>query len=86
MGFSETRFIVDGANGVGASKLSQLQKFIPELKLDIRNSGMEGDGLLNDLVGADFVQKERAFPRNFAYPNDLDQRSPFYQHNLYSNL
>jgi hypothetical protein len=53
-----------------------LQKFIPELKLEIRNSGMEDSGLLNDLVGADFVQKERAFPRNFTNLNDQDQRLP----------
>lgn len=67
-------FIVDGANGVGASKLSQLQSLIQDLKLDIRNSVIEGEGVLNDFVGADFVQKERVFPRGFGNPNDLARR------------
>ena len=74
---TEKGFIIDGANGVGATKLVELQKFIPELKLDIMNYGMEGNGLLNDHVGADFVQNKNAFPQNFAYSNVQDQRLPY---------
>lgn len=67
-------FIVDGANGVGASKLSKLQRLVQNLKLDIRNSGTEGEGLLNELVGADYVQKERKFPQGFGHSSDLAKR------------
>lgn len=67
-------FIVDGANGVGASKLLELQCLVQELKLDIRNRGTEGEGLLNELVGADFVQKERKFPCGFGHSRELGRR------------
>ncbi|KAI5062150.1 hypothetical protein GOP47_0022689 [Adiantum capillus-veneris] len=67
-------FIVDGANGVGASKLSRLQGIVKDLKLDIRNSGGEAEGLLNELVGADYVQKERKFPRHFGHLSELAKR------------
>jgi len=56
---------VDAANGVGASKLLLLQKITRSLRLQVRNSGLEGEGLLNDGVGADFVQKEKIPPRGF---------------------
>lgn len=66
--------IVDAANGVGASKLAQLQKLTPSLKLTIRNKGEEGEGLLNDGVGADFVQKEKVPPQGFGVPADILKR------------
>ncbi|KAH7438381.1 hypothetical protein KP509_04G012400 [Ceratopteris richardii] len=62
--------IVDGANGVGAMKLSGLQAIIPNVQLNVRNCGSEG-GILNELVGADYVQKERKFPQNFGHASDL---------------
>lgn len=46
--------VVDCANGVGAPKLKMLQQQLPELRLDLRNSG---SGPLNGSCGADFVQK-----------------------------
>lgn len=66
--------IVDTANGVGASKLAQLQKLTPSLNLTIRNKGEEGDGSLNDGVGADFVQKEKVPPQGFGIPADILKR------------
>lgn len=71
---SSKGLIVDGANGVGASKLLQLQNLTPDLCLDIRNSGQEGEGVLNEHVGADFVQKEKAFPRGFGNLSELGRR------------
>lgn len=62
--------IVDAANGVGAEKLLQLLKITPSLRLQVRNSGFEGEGLLNDGVGADFVQKEKIPPRGFEVLSD----------------
>lgn len=52
---------VDCANGVGAQKL---QLMVPELaklglQLQLYNAG---EGRLNHLCGADYVQKEQAFP------------------------
>ncbi|MCO5558686.1 hypothetical protein L7F22_012272 [Adiantum nelumboides] len=67
-------FIVDGANGVGARKLLKLQGVVQDLKLDIRNCGAEGEGLLNELVGADYVQKEKKFPSGFGHPSELLKR------------
>ena len=45
---------MDCANGVGASKLKALQRYLPELRMDLRNGG---SGPLNGDCGADFVQK-----------------------------
>ncbi|KAG0609605.1 hypothetical protein M758_7G000100 [Ceratodon purpureus] len=66
--------IVDAANGVGADKLFQLQKVTPSLRVQVRNSGLEGEGLLNDGVGADFVQKEKIPPRGFDASSDSSKR------------
>ena len=66
--------IVDAANGVGASKLIQLQEVTPSLKLQVRNCGTEGEGLLNDGVGADFVQKEKIPPGGFTVLKDVSKR------------
>lgn len=57
--------VVDGANGVGAKKLYTLQQFLEGIQVNIRNSGGEGEGGLNDRVGADFVQKEKIAPCGF---------------------
>lgn len=57
--------VVDGANGVGAKKLYTLQQFLEGIEVNIRNSGREGEGGLNESVGADFVQKEKITPSGF---------------------
>ncbi|XP_042482270.1 phosphoacetylglucosamine mutase [Macadamia integrifolia] len=55
---------VDGANGVGGEKLEELKKLLKGLVIQVHNSGKEG-GILNDKVGADYVQKEKVVPRGF---------------------
>lgn len=57
--------IVDGANGVGGEKLEVVKKTLSSLVIQIRNSGREGEGVLNQGVGADFVQKEKIVPSGF---------------------
>ncbi|GMH22613.1 hypothetical protein Nepgr_024456 [Nepenthes gracilis] len=56
--------IVDGANGVGGEKLEVLKELCDDLVIDIRNSSKTG-GMLNEGVGADFVQKEKVVPCGF---------------------
>ncbi|KAF5185486.1 Phosphoacetylglucosamine mutase [Thalictrum thalictroides] len=58
--------IVDGANGVGGEKLEELKKSVKSLVIEVRNSGKEGEGILNERVGADFVQKEKFAPLGFS--------------------
>ncbi|CAK9172647.1 unnamed protein product [Ilex paraguariensis] len=58
-----TKLIVDGSNGVGGEKLEILMKMLTGLNMDIRNSGKEG--VLNEGVGADYVQKEKVVPCSF---------------------
>lgn len=65
------KLIVDGANGVGGEKLQVLKKVLHGLDIQIRNSGKEG--VLNEEVGADYVQKEKVVPRGFA-PADAGMR------------
>jgi len=65
------KVIVDAANGVGGEKLVVLKKVLQFLDLEIRNSGKEG--VLNEEVGADYVQKEKVVPRGFA-PADAGTR------------
>lgn len=65
------KVIVDGANGVGGEKLVVIKKVLQFLDLEIRNSGKEG--VLNEEVGADYVQKEKVVPRGFA-PADAGTR------------
>ncbi|KAL7162269.1 hypothetical protein ACSBR2_042700 [Camellia fascicularis] len=55
--------VVDGANGVGGEKLEALKRILDGFDIEIRNSGQEG--VLNDGVGADFVQKEKVAPHGF---------------------
>lgn len=61
----DSKLIVDGANGVGGTKLSVLQNSLNGLMIEIRNTGEEG-GVLNEGVGADYVQKEKAVPLGFS--------------------
>ncbi|GFP99631.1 phosphoacetylglucosamine mutase [Phtheirospermum japonicum] len=57
------KLIVDGADGVGGEKLEKLKTKLSNLTIDIRNYG---DGVLNEGVGADYVQKEKFVPRGFS--------------------
>nr|XP_011465184.1 PREDICTED: phosphoacetylglucosamine mutase isoform X2 [Fragaria vesca subsp. vesca] len=59
------KLVVDGANGVGGEKLETLKKMFNGLVIDVRNSGKEG-GVLNEGVGADYVQKEKVAPSGFS--------------------
>ncbi|XP_019197171.1 PREDICTED: phosphoacetylglucosamine mutase [Ipomoea nil] len=60
--FGNDKVIVDGADGVGGEKLEELKKLLSEICIEVRN---HGDGVLNDGVGADFVQKDKIVPRGF---------------------
>ncbi|CAL4952390.1 unnamed protein product [Urochloa decumbens] len=67
------KLIVDGANGIGGVKLEQIKAELSGLDIIVRNSGKEGEGILNHLCGADFVQKERVTPHGFG-PEDVGVR------------
>lgn len=60
----DNQLVVDGANGVGGQKLEMLKEMLNGLAIEIRNSG-KGEGVLNEGVGADFVQKEKIVPLGF---------------------
>ncbi|TKY70737.1 Phosphoacetylglucosamine mutase [Spatholobus suberectus] len=60
----DDKVVVDGANGVGGVKLKELGKLLNALVIEVRNSGEDG-GVLNDGVGADYVQKEKVVPHGF---------------------
>lgn len=64
------KLIVDGADGVGGDKLCTLQKMFNDLCIEVRNCG---SGVLNEGVGADYVQKEKIAPRGFG-PADVGIR------------
>eukprot|EP00897_Mesotaenium_endlicherianum_P002918 jgi/Mesen1/2654/ME000167S01806 len=68
--------LADGANGVGALKLEELSALVrgSGLLLEVRNRGREGEGALNDGVGADFVQKEQRLPAGFSPQRDCNRR------------
>ncbi|CAN0910040.1 Phosphoacetylglucosamine mutase [Linum grandiflorum] len=59
---ADNKLVVDGANGVGGEKLEGLAKSLDGLNIEIRNSGK---GVLNEGVGADYVQKEKILPLEF---------------------
>uniref|UniRef100_A0A7N0U3S4 Phosphoacetylglucosamine mutase n=1 Tax=Kalanchoe fedtschenkoi TaxID=63787 RepID=A0A7N0U3S4_KALFE len=59
------KLIVDGANGVGGEKLETYGALFDALPIDLRNSG-KGGGVLNEGVGADYVQKEKIVPSGFS--------------------
>ncbi|GKD51665.1 hypothetical protein Tco_1280641, partial [Tanacetum coccineum] len=61
------KLIVDCSNGVGGEKLQVLKEKLNWLDVEIRNSGKEG--VLNEGVGADFVQKEKVVPQGFGPPD-----------------
>ncbi|KAG0535919.1 hypothetical protein BDA96_03G019300 [Sorghum bicolor] len=67
------KLIVDGANGIGGVKLEQIKAELSGLDISVRNSGKEGEGILNHMCGADFVQKERVTPHGFS-PEDVGVR------------
>ncbi|XP_037459451.1 phosphoacetylglucosamine mutase-like [Triticum dicoccoides] len=67
------KLIVDGANGIGGLKLEQIKSNLARLDILVRNSGKEGEGILNERCGADFVQKEKVLPLGFG-PNDVGVR------------
>lgn len=69
----ESKLVVDGANGVGGEKLQQLKKILSGLDICVRNTGKEGEGLLNEGCGADYVQKEKAIPSSFG-PDDVGMK------------
>ncbi|XP_016649503.1 PREDICTED: phosphoacetylglucosamine mutase isoform X1 [Prunus mume] len=60
----DDKLVVDGANGVGGEKLEILKTMLNGLAIEVRNSGKEG-GVLNEGVGADYVQKEKVVPFSF---------------------
>ncbi|WVZ72810.1 hypothetical protein U9M48_021212 [Paspalum notatum var. saurae] len=67
------KLFVDGANGIGGLKLEQIKAELSDLDVIVRNSGKEGEGILNHMCGADFVQKERVTPHGFS-PEDVGVR------------
>ncbi|KAL4584130.1 hypothetical protein LXL04_008720 [Taraxacum kok-saghyz] len=68
------KLVVDCSNGVGGEKLQDLtQKLNGFLQIEIRNSGGNSGGILNEGVGADFVQKEKLSPQGFG-PSDVGIR------------
>lgn len=72
---SNDKLVVDGANGVGGGKLEGFQKQLNGLSIEIRNYGEDG-GVLNEGVGADFVQKEKVVPNGFG-SKDVGMRLVF---------
>ncbi|XWS16893.1 hypothetical protein CRYUN_Cryun33cG0020400 [Craigia yunnanensis] len=69
---TDNTVVVDGADGVGGEKLEVLKNMLTGLVIEVRNSG-KGGGLLNDGVGADYVQKEKLVPHGFG-SNDVGIR------------
>ncbi|PAN32934.2 hypothetical protein PAHAL_5G521100 [Panicum hallii] len=67
------KLIVDGANGIGGVKLEEIKAELSGIDIIVRNSGKEGEGILNHMCGADFVQKERVTPHGFS-PEDVGVR------------
>lgn len=65
------KLIVDCANGVGGEKLQVLKEKLSWSDVEIRNSGKEG--ILNEQVGADYVQKDKVAPQGFG-PSDVGIR------------
>lgn len=66
--------ILDAANGVGGAKwraLAACLKGALPSSVEVRN---DGTGQLNELVGADFVQKQRKPPLGVAAPADAGCR------------
>lgn len=66
---TDNKLVVDGANGVGGGKLECLMNMLDGLVIEVRNDG-KGGGILNEGVGADYVQKEKVVPQEFG-SNDV---------------
>ncbi|XP_073151070.1 phosphoacetylglucosamine mutase [Henckelia pumila] len=64
------KLIVDCADGVGGEEIEKLKTRLSDLGIEARNTGV---GVLNEGVGADFVQKEKTVPRGFG-PSDFGAR------------
>ncbi|XP_021595877.1 phosphoacetylglucosamine mutase isoform X1 [Manihot esculenta] len=62
----EDKLVMDGANGIGGEKMEVLKKMLDCLPIEVRNSG-KGGGILNEGVGADYVQKEKVVPQGFGF-------------------
>ncbi|XP_048391942.1 phosphoacetylglucosamine mutase isoform X2 [Stegostoma tigrinum] len=57
---------VDGANGIGALKLQELEPYLEnKLQLKVHNNG--ANGKLNYLCGADFVKVQQKLPHGLLY-------------------
>lgn len=69
---TDNKLVVDGANGVGGEKLECLMNRLDGLVIEVRNTG-KGGGILNEGVGADYVQKEKVVPQEFG-SNDVRMR------------
>ncbi|KAK4770353.1 hypothetical protein SAY87_030885 [Trapa incisa] len=69
----DNKLIVDGSNGVGGEKIESLTKMLDGLNIELRNSGAGVMDILNEGVGADFVQKEKVVPDGFG-SNDVGKR------------
>lgn len=69
---TDNKLVVDGANGVGGGKLECLMNMLDGLVIEVRNNG-KGGGILNEGVGADYVQKEKVVPQEFG-SNDVGMR------------
>ncbi|XP_050234582.1 phosphoacetylglucosamine mutase isoform X2 [Mercurialis annua] len=65
---ADDKLIVDGANGVGGEKLEVLKRMLNVSYIEVCNSGKDG-GVLNEGVGADFVQKEKIVPQGVGSEN-----------------
>lgn len=72
----DDKLVVDGANGVGGEKLEILKTMLNGLAIEVRNSGKKG-GVLNEGVGADYVQKEKVVPFSFG-SQDVGIRSAIF--------
>ena len=76
MSKTDDKLIVDGANGVGGEKLEVLKKMLNSMDIEVRNSGK---GVLNEGVGADYVQKEKVVPQGF-HLKDIGIRSAIFSY------
>ncbi|KAL0709682.1 hypothetical protein Bca4012_016660 [Brassica carinata] len=71
---SASKLVLDGANGVGGEKMEELLRgYLSNLDVEVRNTGRDG-GVLNEGVGADFVQKEKVVPLGFGCKDDVGVR------------
>ena len=78
--------VVDGANGVGALKIKKMQQFLGKsLKIEVIN---DGNGVLNEFCGADFVKVQQKAPKDLkleigkryvSYDGDADRIIYFYK-------